>query len=78
MGVYNNATPPDDDADAWRHAAVDVPVIFVGDAAPPPRSCPSRPVHGRGSLRSAACALHRMADYVENMRRSIERTRDGV
>jgi hypothetical protein len=56
--------------------ARDISVIYVSvdEAAPRPR-----PARGsRGALGFAARALHRMADYVDDVRHSLERARDGA
>lgn len=78
MQVYNNDSSSPSPGDPGEQTVIpgEVPVIYVGEERPQPRVCPQRPHHGRGSLRDAARALHRAADYVDDLRRSLERARD--
>lgn len=53
-----------------------VSVIYV--SVDEPRSEADRAVRGRGGLGAAARALHRMADRVDNLRRTLERAADDA
>lgn len=52
-----------------------VPVIYVSVDEPRPHSPAA---NGRNRLRAAAKALHRMADKVDSVRRTLERATDGA
>lgn len=52
-----------------------VSVIYVSVDEPRPRP-QHRAARGRGPLSAAARALHRMADRVDDVRRSLERAAD--
>lgn len=53
----------------------EVSLIYVSVEGPARR--PGRPVRGRGPLGAAARALHRMADHVDAVRRSLEYAADS-
>jgi hypothetical protein len=85
--VYNNDSPSvipagitvEQTSDG--RAARDVPVFYVGvheQAGPRRRCAPTQCYSNQNALGCAARGLHRMADQVDNLRRSIERARDGA